>query len=150
MWSATEPYAVSDETDYTIPVHGEARGLRNSGIEIRQDLIADPAGQSEWAERLARILGEIEIILRAQGLLQIKAFRCPCCNFKTLYGRGHDEICPVCFWHDDGQDEADADRVRGGPNGLLSLRQAQISFRRIGAIDERWKSIVRPPEPDEV
>ena len=41
-----EPYAVSDETDYTIPVHGEARGLMNSGIEIRQDLIADPAGQS--------------------------------------------------------------------------------------------------------
>jgi predicted N-formylglutamate amidohydrolase len=64
-----EPYAVSDETDYTIPVHGEARGLMNSGIEIRQDLIADPAGQSEWAERLARILGEIEIILRAQGLV---------------------------------------------------------------------------------
>ena len=37
-----EPYAVSDETDYTIPVHGEARGLMNSGLEIRQDLIADP------------------------------------------------------------------------------------------------------------
>src|SRR6478609_3861499 len=36
-----EPYAVSDETDYTIPVHGEARGLMNSGIEIRQDLISD-------------------------------------------------------------------------------------------------------------
>src|ERR1700675_4295554 len=45
-----EPYAVSDETDYTIPVHGEARGLMNSGIEIRQDLIASPAGQREWAE----------------------------------------------------------------------------------------------------
>jgi len=64
-----EPYAVSDETDYTIPVHGEARGLMNSGIEIRQDLIAGRAGQSEWAERLARIFGEIEIILRAQGLV---------------------------------------------------------------------------------
>jgi predicted N-formylglutamate amidohydrolase len=64
-----EPYAVSDETDYTIPVHGEARGLMNSGIEIRQDLIAESAGQSEWAERLARILGEIEIVLRAQGLV---------------------------------------------------------------------------------
>lgn len=54
-----EPYAVSDDTDYTIPVHGEARGLPNTGIEIRQDLIADDAGQQEWAERLARILGEI-------------------------------------------------------------------------------------------
>ncbi len=66
-----EPYAVSDETDYTIPVHGEARGLMNSGIEIRQDLIADEAGQRQWAERLARIFGEIETTLRAQGLLRV-------------------------------------------------------------------------------
>src|ERR1700760_3500248 len=64
-----EPYAVSDETDYTIPVHGEARGLMNSGIEIRQDLIGDQAGQQQWADRLARILGEIEATLRAQGLV---------------------------------------------------------------------------------
>jgi predicted N-formylglutamate amidohydrolase len=62
-----EPYAVSDETDYTIPVHGEARGLMNSGIEIRQDLIAEEAGQAQWADRLARILGEIETTLRAKG-----------------------------------------------------------------------------------
>ena len=46
MVGDNEPYAVSDETDYTIPVHGEARGLMNSGIEIRQDLIADQAGQT--------------------------------------------------------------------------------------------------------
>jgi predicted N-formylglutamate amidohydrolase len=60
-----EPYAVSDTTDYTIPVHGEARGLLNIGIEIRQDLIADESGQQQWAERLARILGEIEASLQA-------------------------------------------------------------------------------------
>lgn len=64
-----EPYAVSDETDYTIPVHGEKRGLMNTGIEIRQDLIADPAGQQQWADRLARIFGEIETTLRAQGMV---------------------------------------------------------------------------------
>jgi predicted N-formylglutamate amidohydrolase len=58
-----EPYAVSDQTDYTIPVHAEARGLVNSGIEIRQDLIADEAGQMQWAERLTRILSEIELLL---------------------------------------------------------------------------------------
>lgn len=55
-----QPYAVSDATDYTIPVHGEARGLINSGIEIRQDLITDEAGQREWAERLTRILRKLE------------------------------------------------------------------------------------------
>jgi predicted N-formylglutamate amidohydrolase len=58
-----EPYAVSDVTDYTIPVHGEARALANSGIEIRQDLIADVSGQLQWAERLARILRGIEATL---------------------------------------------------------------------------------------
>ncbi len=64
-----EPYAVSDLTDYTIPVHGEARGLINTGIEIRQDLIADQSGQQQWAERLARILSEIEAQLRAEKLI---------------------------------------------------------------------------------
>ena len=64
-----EPYAVSDVTDYTIPVHGEARGLINTGIEIRQDLIGDGSGQQQWAERLARILGEIETGLQAQRLI---------------------------------------------------------------------------------
>jgi predicted N-formylglutamate amidohydrolase len=51
-----EPYAVSDVTDYTIPVHGERRGLPHVEIEIRQDLIEDEKGQAAWAERLARIL----------------------------------------------------------------------------------------------
>lgn len=64
-----EPYAVSDATDYTIPVHGEARSLMNSGIEIRQDLIGDQAGQQQWAERLARIFGEIEAELKAEMLI---------------------------------------------------------------------------------
>jgi predicted N-formylglutamate amidohydrolase len=51
-----EPYAISDDTDYTIPMHGEARGLPHVGIEIRQDLIADTHGQQEWATRLAHLL----------------------------------------------------------------------------------------------
>ena len=64
-----EPYAVSDETDYTIPVHGEKRGLMNTGIEIRQDLIIDLAGQMQWADRLARIFGDVEATLREKGLI---------------------------------------------------------------------------------
>lgn len=53
-----EPYAISDETDYTIPVHGEQRGILHVELEIRQDLIAEEAGQAAWAERLARLLPE--------------------------------------------------------------------------------------------
>jgi predicted N-formylglutamate amidohydrolase len=51
-----EPYTVTDLTDYTIPIHGERRGLRHVAIEIRQDLIIEAPGQQEWAERLARLL----------------------------------------------------------------------------------------------
>ncbi len=51
-----EPYSVSDATDYTIPVHGERRGLHHVLLEIRQDLIAEESGQREWAQILARVL----------------------------------------------------------------------------------------------
>jgi len=51
-----EPYSVTDDTDYTIPVHGERRGIHHVAIEIRQDLIADVKGQREWAALLTRLL----------------------------------------------------------------------------------------------
>ena len=64
-----EPYAVSDLTDYTIPVHGEKRGVVSTGIEIRQDLIADQSSQRQWAERLARILSETAAQLYAGRMI---------------------------------------------------------------------------------
>ena len=51
-----EPYVLSDLDDYTVPVHGERRGLLHVEIEVRQDLIADAAGEATWAARLARLL----------------------------------------------------------------------------------------------
>jgi predicted N-formylglutamate amidohydrolase len=50
------PYAVSDVTDYGVPVHAERRGLPHVEIEIRQDLITDAAGQAAWAARFRRLL----------------------------------------------------------------------------------------------
>ena len=55
-----EPYFVSDDSDYTIPRHGEARGLPHVEIEIRQDLVSDDAGQALWARRITRALQEAE------------------------------------------------------------------------------------------
>jgi predicted N-formylglutamate amidohydrolase len=51
-----EPYSVTDASDYTIPVHGERRGLHHVAIEIRQDLIAEDTGQRAWGVLLARLL----------------------------------------------------------------------------------------------
>jgi predicted N-formylglutamate amidohydrolase len=51
-----EPYRVSEATDYGVIHHAERRGIPYVELEIRQDLIADSAGQSEWAELLAQVL----------------------------------------------------------------------------------------------
>jgi predicted N-formylglutamate amidohydrolase len=50
------PYALAPDSDYSVPTHAVKRGLAHLEIEIRQDLIADPAGQRDWAERFARLL----------------------------------------------------------------------------------------------
>jgi Cysteine-rich CPCC len=76
--------------------------------------------------------------------------RCPCCGFLTLTQRNAFEICPVCFWEDDGQDDVDAEDIRGGPNRSLSLTEARRNFRSFGACDESVRTLVRPPNSDEM
>ena len=51
-----EPYKASRATDYAIVEYGEDRGAPYVELEVRQDLIADDAGQELWAARLARLL----------------------------------------------------------------------------------------------
>ena len=50
-----EPYAM-DGIDYTAPRHAMGRGLDYLELEIRQDLIADEAGQARFAGLIARLL----------------------------------------------------------------------------------------------
>jgi Cysteine-rich CPCC len=76
--------------------------------------------------------------------------RCPCCGCKTLSERGAFDICKVCYWEDDGQDDYDADLVRGGPNGALSLSAARANYREFGACEWRLVAHVRPPRPEEL
>ncbi|MER8768963.1 N-formylglutamate amidohydrolase [Mesorhizobium sp. M0092] len=54
--AANEPYVISREGDYAIPVHGDDRGIPAVLVEIRQDLLAGRSGIEEWAHRLAAAL----------------------------------------------------------------------------------------------
>jgi predicted N-formylglutamate amidohydrolase len=65
-----EGLTVGDQLPYsgkllnaTMDRHAEARGLPYAGIEVRQDQIADAAGQALWAERLLRIANEVALAL---------------------------------------------------------------------------------------
>lgn len=48
-----QPYGVDDVHDYTLPTHGEGRGIPYVMIEIRQDGVSTPADIAAWVERLA-------------------------------------------------------------------------------------------------
>ncbi|ADV84068.1 CPCC family cysteine-rich protein [Terriglobus saanensis] len=76
-------------------------------------------------------------------------YSCPCCYFRTLDERGGYDICPICFWEDDGQDDHDASEVRGGSNASLSLTEGRANFERIGACEEKMLPNVRPPLEEE-
>ncbi|HKF48009.1 MAG TPA: CPCC family cysteine-rich protein [Terracidiphilus sp.] len=76
-------------------------------------------------------------------------FRCPCCGYRTLKTPETMELCPVCWWEDDGQTDEDAGEVRLTVNGELSLSQARMHFLSCGAAHPRFLPYVRKPQVSE-
>jgi hypothetical protein len=90
----------------------ETVGVRNSWLRA----------QLESSDGPVMIVGEPEAMLE-----------CRCCEYHTIRERGHYEICPVCFWEDDGMQALDR---MSGPNHM-TLQQARDNLARIGACDEQ-------------
>jgi predicted N-formylglutamate amidohydrolase len=57
-----EPYS-GVHLNATMNRHAESRGMPYLGIEVRQDLISDPAGVSRWADRLAPVVADVTAAL---------------------------------------------------------------------------------------
>jgi hypothetical protein len=111
--------------------------------------MSEAAGDNPSPKELARRVAWFhEYTQRLEGQPPELPLRCPCCRCKTLGSRGVFSICPVCFW-EEGQDDHDADVVRGGPNGALSLTQARANYQQFGACAERLLGHVRPTRPEE-
>jgi len=66
---------------------------------------------------------------------------CSCCGYLTLQQRGAHEICWLCWWEDNGQDDSTADEVRGGPNWKYSLTEARRNFERY---EREWLKTTGP------
>lgn len=77
---------------------------------------------------LEKRLFAIGVPCDVEGLVE-ELVQCPCCGYRTLRKRGEYEICPVCFWEDDGSLEAD---LFSGAN-RMTLRSARQNFERFGA-----------------
>jgi|HubBroStandDraft_6_1064221.scaffolds.fasta_scaffold09718_6 hypothetical protein len=79
-------------------------------------------------------------------------FRCPYRGLPTLSERSAYEICLICWWEDDGQDDATADEVWAPPNGEYSLTAARANFFAHGHMYNRGAGIavVEQPGPTRV
>ena len=61
------PYGPDDGVTHTLKRHGLTRQIANVMLEIRNDLISDDAGQTVWAERVAKLLEMSLERLNAEG-----------------------------------------------------------------------------------
>lgn len=76
-------------------------------------------------------------------------FRCPCCSARTLKIPDAMQLCPVCWWEDDGQDSDDAASIHATVNGELSLIEARRNYLHCGAAHPRFMRFVRQALPEE-
>jgi len=75
-------------------------------------------------------------------------YPCPCCGHRVFdEPPGSDDICLICFWEDDIT-QLRWPRLGSGAN-VASLIEAQQSYIRCGASEERFVGDVRPPTTEE-
>lgn len=80
--------------------------------------------------------------------MSVASFPCPCCGHLVFDGPpGSEDICLICFWEDDAQ-QLRFPRLADATN-VMSLVDAQLSYARCGAVDERFAADVRKPSAEE-
>lgn len=94
---------------------------------------------------LKRILGKDDSLHWEGPLGPEPRVQCPCCDYITLAERGSYQICPVCFWEDDGQDIDELDAA-SGPNRGMTLRHGRQNFAVFGACEQALVKYVLQPE----
>lgn len=101
-------------------------------------------------EYLLHQVCEIDQTVTAVTGVMPDAEACPCCGRKTIGERGCYEICRVCWWEDDGQDNDQADEVLGGPNGGVSLTEARRNFLAHGIFDPTRTDLHEQRDPPDM
>lgn len=61
---------------------------------------------------------------------ELELTTCPGCGFPSFTKDWFHDICQVCNWQHDGQDDPHADEIWGGPNYELSLTENRLNIGR--------------------
>lgn len=77
------------------------------------------------------LTAELKKEVRVKGR-QPRLYPCPCCGYKTLSSRAHYDICAVCFWEDDGEN----DPSKLSSVNHMHLGEARLNFLEIGVMQD--------------
>ena len=111
--------------------------LSESVVKIKNQLLS---AFEHWIRASAQERPAIEKVIaayesdlhdefREQPVPISERHQCPCCGYPTLDEVAIYDLCLLCFWEDDGQDDDTADDVRYGPNSDYSLSEARRNFK---------------------
>lgn len=129
------------------------------GMSDPEDHLAAASHDTEYARELAELEALEALEAHASGGVaeaQSDAvapppggwYPCPACGHQMFSRLWAYEICEVCFWEEDPY-QLRHPWTGMGPNGGLSLMEAQANYRRFGAVEEEHVRRVRPPRADE-
>lgn len=77
------------------------------------------------AEYISHVFG-IDVVINGE---EETLLECRCCSYLTIRERGNYEICPVCFWEDDG--EKNASEYSNANH--MTLSEGRINFQENGS-----------------
>jgi len=77
-------------------------------------------------------------------------FSCPCCGRDSLPERHGWDICPICWWEDDGTDNVEASLYYSGPNKGLQLTEGRINFLIFGIYNPNRNDLMENRAPVEM
>mgnify|MGYP000080976834 CR=1 FL=1 len=76
----------------------------------------------------------------------IKLYACPCCGSRTIDERAEYDICKVCWWEDNGQDNEHSEKTYGVNYGI-SLTKGRSNFLKYGIYDPTREDLIKIKEP---
>lgn len=76
-----------------------------------------------------------------------RRFFCVVCGYNTLETQHDWDICPICYWEDDVVGDVD---TTSSANEGMWISEAQANFTKFGAVSERLRSYVRPPNKNDI
>lgn len=84
-------------------------------------------------QRLLKVGVDVNVVGQVEDLN-----KCPCCGYRVHESQGDFEVCPVCYWEDDGT----ANDKRYSSANHMTLEEARSNFERIGAAHDGLKDKV--------